>query len=197
MRVQHAGASHHRAPGAHDGMLHRLTAIEAPGRVGKAPVPGSQGVVLLVDDEKMIRFIHRFNLAQCTHCVVIEAEDGAEALSNLKAQSIALLLTDISSDAANRTHALYTHLLTLCFSLHGLACAVPVMDGFECTRRYREWEALNRPTNERRTFIVGISASADDDDCKASAEAAGMDLLLLKPITVQGMRQLVELHLPA
>mmetsp|Transcript_9576 Transcript_9576/g.21657 ORF Transcript_9576/g.21657 Transcript_9576/m.21657 type:complete len:119 (-) Transcript_9576:1007-1363(-) len=118
----------------------------------------------------MIRFIHRFNLAQCTHCVVIEAEDGAEALSNLKAQSIALLLTDIS---------------------------MPVMDGFECTRRYREWEALNRPTNERRTFIVGISASADDDDCKASAEAAGMDLLLLKPITVQGMRQLVELHLPA
>eukprot|EP00741_Cyanophora_paradoxa_P008749 tig00000140_g8470.t1 len=65
-----------------------------------------------------------------------------------------------------------------CFHLVFMDCSMPVMDGFEATRRIR---ALERARGWRRHFIVALTGHASTED-GAACLSAGMDKWLTKPI---------------
>ena len=60
------------------------------------------------------------------------------------------------------------------------ASQMPVMDGFECVRRYRAFERSHLPPSHRPLFVVGMSANDDEEGVK-EAFAVGMDAFLVKP----------------
>jgi CheY-like chemotaxis protein len=64
---------------------------------------------------------------------------------------------------------------------------MPVLDGLDCVRQFREWEVKNRPN--RHQYIVGISAHASMHDFQIGMEC-GMDHYLSKPITVEALKNL-------
>jgi CheY-like chemotaxis protein len=73
-------------------------------------------------------------------------------------------------------------------------CQMPQLDGFEATRRIREWERTSGAT--RRLPIVAVTASAlagDREHCLAS----GMDDYLTKPVTAARLHDLLARWLSA
>lgn len=107
--------------------------------------------LLVIDDTPMNRSVARRQLARLgLSCD--EAGDGREGLERATAGRYALILVDGS---------------------------MPVMDGYEFTRRLRAWEA------ERgvRTPIIAMTAHALADDAQKSLDA-GMDDHLTKPVTI-------------
>ncbi len=95
------------------------------------------------------------------------ANDGEQALAQLAQQSFDLVLMD---------------------------CQMPVLDGFEATRRWRATEA-QRP-GAQRLPIVALTALAVEGD-SAQCQAAGMDGHLAKPFTLQALAAELAKHLPA
>ena len=70
-------------------------------------------------------------------------------------------------------------------------CQMPELDGFDATRRIREWEleALKRPTP-----IVALTANALSGDREACL-AAGMDDYISKPFTAEELYSVLSLWL--
>jgi CheY-like chemotaxis protein len=66
-------------------------------------------------------------------------------------------------------------------------CDMPVMDGFDATRRIREVEGAKEP----KTPIVAMTAYARQGD-KENCIAAGMDAHVPKPITVDILKELAD-----
>lgn len=64
------------------------------------------------------------------------------------------------------------------FDLILMDCEMPVLDGYQTTRRIREWEADN---NQKRIPICALTAHAMDEHVEKCL-AAGMDYHLAKPI---------------
>jgi CheY-like chemotaxis protein len=64
---------------------------------------------------------------------------------------------------------------------------MPVMDGLDCVKQYRDWEAIHRPWI--RQYIVGISAHANAND-REKGLAAGMDDFKAKPVTLKALKEL-------
>lgn len=60
-------------------------------------------------------------------------------------------------------------------------CQMPVMDGFEATRRIRHWE---QTTDRPPLRIVALTAAAFQDD-RQQCSAAGMDDFIAKPIDIK------------
>lgn len=65
-------------------------------------------------------------------------------------------------------------------------CQMPVMDGFEATRRIRLWEG-----ELRRTPIIALTANAFSGDRDACLQA-GMDHYLSKPVAGEDLRQVIS-----
>ncbi len=65
---------------------------------------------------------------------------------------------------------------------------MPVMDGYEATRRIRECEAQK---GSRRTAILALTADAFAQD-RQRCLALGMDDFLTKPIALAALRQALE-----
>jgi two-component system, sensor histidine kinase len=118
------------------------------------------GVVLLVEDNVVNRLIGA-EMLKSFGVDVVEAEDGVQALGLLEQQRVDLVLMDIQ---------------------------MPVMDGYEATRRARERETRLRLP---RVPIVALTANAFDEDA-AQAMAAGMDAHLAKPYSRDQLRDLVQ-----
>ena len=59
---------------------------------------------------------------------------------------------------------------------------MPVMDGLECTKRFREWESVNR---NKRQLIYSMSANQDDAD-------ESFDGSLPKPIDVKRLGLIIQ-----
>ena len=91
------------------------------------------GVVLLVEDNVVNRLIGA-EMLKSFGVEVVEAEDGAQALTLIEQQSVDLVLMDIQ---------------------------MPVMDGYEATRHARERETRLRLP---RVPIVALTANAFDED---------------------------------
>ncbi|GAX12030.1 two-component system, OmpR family, response regulator QseB [Fistulifera solaris] len=66
---------------------------------------------------------------------------------------------------------------------------MPVMDGLDCVKQYREWEKENRPTH--RQPIIGISAHVSVKDSDQGIDA-GMDDFRSKPISIKTLIELQD-----
>jgi CheY-like chemotaxis protein/HPt (histidine-containing phosphotransfer) domain-containing protein len=78
------------------------------------------------------------------------------------------------------------------FDLVLMDCHMPEMDGFEATRRIREWQRA--VPHQRNLPIIALTANAltgDRDACLA----AGMSDYLAKPITGSNLREMLARHL--
>jgi CheY-like chemotaxis protein len=91
------------------------------------------GVVLVVEDNEVNRMIARQTL-QSLGLSVVEASDGAQALSVLQERTVDLILMD---------------------------CHMPVMDGYAATRAIRTREAQ---LGQVRVPVLALTANAFDDD---------------------------------
>ena len=101
--------------------------------------------VLLVEDNPMNQDV-ALNMLEATGATVVIADNGAEALEILKKQQFDVILMDLQ---------------------------MPVMDGFEATRRIRKQNS--------ELPIIAVSAAVMEADRKKS-KAAGADVHLAKPI---------------
>lgn len=66
---------------------------------------------------------------------------------------------------------------------------MPVMDGLDCVKQYREWENEERPFF--RQYIVGISAHVGVEESGQGLEA-GMNAFRPKPISMKNLTELQE-----
>ncbi|MBS0395409.1 MAG: response regulator, partial [Proteobacteria bacterium] len=72
-------------------------------------------------------------------------------------------------------------------------CQMPKLDGYEATRRFREWE---RRQSRPRTPIIALTANALAGDAERCLQA-GMDRYLSKPFTVEQLYQALSPETPA
>jgi PAS domain S-box-containing protein len=78
------------------------------------------------------------------------------------------------------------------FDLILMDLQMPVMDGYQATRRIREWELAN---GKARTPIVALTADAFAEDCAKCLEA-GMDDYLSKPVNFTELVAVLTKYLP-
>ena len=113
--------------------------------------------VLVVDDNPANRKVAEAML-KAVGCTVASANNGQEALNELVAGGIDLVLMD---------------------------CQMPIMDGYEATRVWREQET------ERRIPIVALTANASPDN-EVHCITAGMDSMLSKPFRRQQLEMILS-----
>lgn len=137
----------------------KVTKPEAPSvdpvlsTTGALTAPAHAVRVLVVEDNEMNRQLVRILLTKIG-CIVEEAENGKLALVALEHNQFDLVLMD---------------------------CMMPVMDGYEASRRLRKKEAA---TGITRTPVIALTASAIEGD-RERCIAAGMDDYLAKPFTAR------------
>lgn len=112
--------------------------------------------VLVVDDNPANRKVAEAML-KAAGCTVVSANNGQEALNELQAGGIQMVLMD---------------------------CQMPVMDGYEATRLWREQET------QKRIPIVALTANAGADN-EVNCISAGMDAVLNKPFRKQQLEMIL------
>ena len=137
--------------------------------------------ILLVDDSPpILRIVGR--LLETNRFIVETATNGSQSLEKLKKGYLSgkydMLLTDVQ---------------------------MPIMDGVECTKRFRAWETEERRKQEAlaqegtelstrpRFLIIGFSANSDTDT-KNESLAAGMDYFIGKPFNFIEFQALLASH---
>lgn len=118
--------------------------------------------MLLVEDNAVNQLVAKGMLGKLG-CEVLLANHGAEALSLLENQAVDLVLMD---------------------------CNMPVMDGYEATRRIRQRSELNALP------IIALTANALSDE-RERCRAAGMDDYLAKPFRKDELAALLDQWLSA
>jgi len=121
-----------------------------------------QRTALIIDDSAVVRKMLAHVLKKLG-MVVSQAVNGLEGLNKLKGRPYDLVILDF---------------------------LMPVMDGIDCVRQYREWESKNRP--EPKLYIVGISAHADASDGDKGIKE-GMDEFRPKPVGMPQMNEILKL----
>jgi signal transduction histidine kinase/DNA-binding response OmpR family regulator len=124
--------------------------------------PAPRDPILVVDDNDINRFVAVEELAQYGYQTE-EAENGEEALAMVSRKNYLCVLMD---------------------------CQMPVMDGYDATRRIRKLEAEQR---RRRTPIIALTAHALVGE-RERVVAAGMDDFLSKPFRPSSLDKLLNLH---
>ncbi|PCJ17805.1 MAG: hypothetical protein COB04_08070 [Gammaproteobacteria bacterium] len=107
-------------------------------------------LVLIVEDNKTNQMVAQ-SIVKKLGMIPVLAEDGSIALEILQQKTITYILMD---------------------------CQMPVMDGFEATRRIRELDGPNA-----KLPIIAVTANSTENDRRACM-ACGMDDFIAKPITV-------------
>ncbi len=145
---------------AQNGFLPRVPS--APQRpIGAGAAWTATPTILLVEDNAINRKVAE-SLLRKRGIAVRNASNGQEALDALRADpTLQLVLMD---------------------------CQMPLMDGFEATRRIRELERLEQLP---RRPIIALTAGAFQDDRRRCVEA-GMDDFLVKPIDVRELERLLN-----
>jgi CheY-like chemotaxis protein len=121
--------------------------------------------VLVVEDHMVNARIAK-KMLEKLGCVVALADDGAKAIEYV------------------RTHPEELHIIFM-------DCRMPVMDGYECSRRIRELEKNSGWM--RKSRILALSAHSYElhaEKCMTS----GMDGVLVKPVTLQMLTEAVEAY---
>ncbi|MDA3959413.1 MAG: ATP-binding protein [Planctomycetota bacterium] len=138
-------------------------AAPATSRYTANATPSVSKRILLVEDNAVNREVALWMLNQLGHETLI-ASNGAEALNALIENDIDLVLMD---------------------------CQMPVMDGYEATKRIRAGEA-----GRSDIPILALTAHAFAEE-RALVTEAGMDDHLTKPLDFDTLRQALERHLDA
>jgi CheY-like chemotaxis protein/HPt (histidine-containing phosphotransfer) domain-containing protein len=120
--------------------------------------------VLLVEDTPINQYVATAMLEKLGVAVTL-AVNGLAAVELVRSQSFDLILMD---------------------------CHMPEMDGFEATRRIRDWQRAATPP--RDVPIVALTANALTGDREACF-AAGMSDFLTKPITASSLAAMLARHL--
>jgi len=117
--------------------------------------------VLVVEDNAVNRVVVQAMLERLGMTVLL-AHDGAEAVATVQAEEVDLVLMD---------------------------CQMPVMDGYEATRRIR-----SSGHARAQLPIVALTAHALAED-RQRCDAAGMNDYLPKPVTGEALASVLEQHL--
>ncbi|MDF2152230.1 response regulator [Vibrio sp. CAU 1672] len=117
----------------------------------------NQPRLLIVEDNTINQKIAALHVAKAGYTYDIAA-NGAEAVDMFRTQRYSLILMD---------------------------CMMPVMDGFEATRRIRQLE--NEENRPYRTPIIALTASIVDDDITKCFDS-GMDDYIPKPFTANVLK---------
>ncbi len=120
--------------------------------------------VLVVEDNPVNQEVARGMLGHL-QCETTVANNGAEGLECFMAENFDLVLMD---------------------------CQMPEMDGFEATRRIRQWESSQ---GRARTPIIALTANALDGD-RERCLAAGMDDYVSKPFSQKALADRIQAALP-
>ncbi|MEK1904977.1 MAG: response regulator [Pseudomonas sp.] len=127
----------------------------------QTPSPQRQAKVLLVEDNQVNQLVAKGMLGKLG-CEVVVTAHGGEAISYLERHTVDLVLMD---------------------------CNMPVMDGYEATRRIRQngrWPDLP---------IIALTANALPDE-RERCQAAGMNDYLAKPFRREDLANLLDNWLP-
>jgi CheY-like chemotaxis protein len=119
--------------------------------------------ILSIDDDKIIRFIHRNLVVSLDNPKIIhyEASNGLEALNHIHSSGLPdLILLDLS---------------------------MPIMDGFKFMEEYKK---LDLPGKDK-TYIIVVSSSNYTDDKNRCFEL-GADQYLSKPISIENLKTVIE-----
>lgn len=128
-------------------------------------LPCGRMKVLLVEDNPVNRTLTR-RLLEKLGCDVMTANDGEVAASLWQVNSFDLIFMD---------------------------CVMPRVDGFEATRRLRQWERTNQVD---RVPVVALTASAMEED-EEKCRRAGMDSFVAKPVNIEMLRAVLEQYCKA
>ncbi len=131
------------------------TAAQAEVEVPSAPVHAAR--VLLVEDNPVNQQVALLQLKRLGYSADLAA-DGQEALAALERVPYAIILMD---------------------------CQMPVMDGYEATRRIRE-------LYQRPIIIIAMTANAMASD-RAKCLEAGMDEHIAKPVRLADLKRVLDL----
>jgi CheY-like chemotaxis protein len=126
----------------------------APAQTSRAQDGPSRGRILVVEDNEVNQLVARATVSSLGYAVDV-VSNGAEALSVTAGFRYAAVLMD---------------------------CHMPVMDGFEATRRIRQ-----RDGTHPRLPIIAMTAGALDGD-RERCLAAGMDDYLAKPVDATALQ---------
>jgi signal transduction histidine kinase/CheY-like chemotaxis protein len=149
-------------PGVGSCFVFEVLLFRAEEATGEPPTP-KRGRVLVVEDNPANQMVAE-GMLRHLGCEVELVGDGATALRRLE-------------QGASR------------FDLVLMDCQLPVMDGFEATRRWRASES------GRRLPVVALTAHLLDDVQDACRDA-GMDAVLTKPFRRQALADLLAEWLP-
>ncbi|MEP0173759.1 response regulator, partial [Marinobacter sp.] len=128
-------------------------------------LPCGRMKVLLVEDNPVNRTLTR-RLLEKLGCDVMTANDGEAASSLWQWHPFDLIFMD---------------------------CVMPRVDGFEATRRLRQWE---KDHGRDRVPVVALTASAMEKDEERCREA-GMDSFVAKPVNIEMLRAVLEQYCQA
>ena len=112
---------------------------------------GTRGLRVLLVEDNLVNQLVAQSLLERLGAQVVLAGDGEQALQRLDEQPFDLVLMD---------------------------CQMPVLDGLDCTRR---WRAIEARTLRPRVTVVAMTA-ASDAQARQQCLAAGMDDFLSKPV---------------
>jgi CheY-like chemotaxis protein len=130
---------------------------------GHAPEAETSCLVLLVEDNLINQKVALHQLSRLGYAAHV-ASNGEEALKAAALHDYALVLMD---------------------------CQMPLLDGFEATRRIRDAERASG----RRLPVVAMTANAAEGD-RERCLAAGMDDYLPKPIARAALAAMLQRYVP-
>lgn len=129
---------------------------------GELMVPDEETRILAVDDQPMNLLLVTRQMERLG-VVVDKAADGSQALACVAERYYPMILVD---------------------------CEMPVMDGYEFTRQFRQIERADR----RRAVVIALSARDPSEERQRCLDS-GMDGFLVKPASLSDLKELVDQHL--
>jgi CheY-like chemotaxis protein len=128
---------------------------------------GTNPFILVVDDNRINSSLLKNFLAKRRRYTNIQcAENGQEAVELVK--------------CAQGTHDIIF-----------MDISMPIMNGFEATRRIREYERLNKKLGASGSLVIALTGLASNKD-QAEGFESGMDIYLTKPVSLRAVGYLLD-----
>jgi CheY-like chemotaxis protein len=119
------------------------------------------------------------------HLTVLVAEDN---LINQKLATRTLQRLGCQFQVANNGAEAAELFSKTLFDVVLMDCQMPICDGYEATASIRQWESDHRKSRVPIVALTAHAASVDRDRCFA----AGMDVYLTKPISIERLREVLN-----